>query len=66
VDDRVEALEVGRLDVAHVAVNARHRDGLAAEGAAREEADVQAVDLMARLEQHRDEQRADVAVVSGN
>ncbi len=65
VQHGVEAVEVGRRDVAHVLADPRDLGEGASEVAALEQATVEAGHLMARGGEHRYERRADIAAVAG-
>src|SRR6266545_1332999 len=66
VEDRVEAAEISRRDVADVHPQRLDLCNALVQGAPLVEIRVQADDLMARRLQHRDEHGADVAVVAGD
>ncbi len=68
MDDRVEALQIGALDVAQVFpdLGDRRSTRRRPEVALDKEAAVEAGHFVARLAQHRDGHRADVALVSGD
>jgi hypothetical protein len=66
VDDRVEAGQVGRGDVAHVHPQRRHLRPVLAEPAPLEVERVEPDDIMPSLSQHRDHDRPDVPVVAGD
>ena len=69
MDDRVEAVEIGRRHVAHVLADAPAPATICAAGrigAALIEIAVAADDLVARLQQHRHHHGADVALMAGD
>ena len=66
VDDRVEARQVVRVRVADVAVQRGNRWRRGAERASGEQVDVHPDDVVPRLDQHRDNDAADIARMAGD
>ena len=68
MDDGVEALEVAALDVAQVAAQRRERaqPAVVPESRRREEAGVEAHDLVSGVGEERRQHGADVALVTGD